>query len=62
MKELRDNIKSVLATVTLINAPTVFDYIQSEQGYKTIEETMIRMMVDENLSASGCIPHIEAQL
>jgi hypothetical protein len=62
MKELRTAIKKALETVTPQNAPTVYNTIQSEQGYKTIEDMIIHMMVNDNITASACIPYIEEQL
>jgi hypothetical protein len=62
MKEVRQDIKNALSTVTAFNAPMVYDAIQTEVGYKNIEDLIINMMIDENMTASACIPHIEEML
>lgn len=62
MKEVRQAIKEALQTVTAKNAPTVYEAIQTEIGYKGIEDMIINMMIDENMTASACIPHIEEMI
>jgi hypothetical protein len=62
MKELRNDIAKALKDVTVKNAPTVYEEIQSTAGYKKIEDMIIHMMIDESMTASACIPHIESQI
>jgi hypothetical protein len=62
MTELRNEIAKVLKTVTEKSAPRVFEGIQSELGYKNIEDKIINMMLDNNISASATIPHLENEL
>ncbi|MBB1195073.1 hypothetical protein DNC80_15515 [Flavobacterium sp. SOK18b] len=60
--QLRENIKEALATVTLANSPTIYKLIQTESGYRNIEEMIIAKMIQNNFSASACIPHLEREL
>ncbi len=60
--KLREYIKSALATVTLANSPTIHKLIQTESGYKIVEEILIAKMIQNNFSASACIPHLEREL
>lgn len=62
MKKVRESIKNALQTVTAENAPTVYEAIQTELGYKSIEDMIINMMIDENMTASACIPHVEEMI
>jgi len=61
-KQLRARIKKELATVNSSNAPKVFETIQAENGYKTIEDMIIRMFIKDKISINACIPQIEAML
>lgn len=60
--QLRENIKTALATVTQANSPTIYKLIQTESGYKNVEEMIITKMIQNNFSASACIPHLEREL
>ena len=60
--KLRENIKAALATVTAANSPTIYKLIQTELGYKNVEERIINKMIHNNFSASACIPHLEREL
>ena len=62
MNALRKTIKKALDGVTKDNAPNVYAAIQTENGYKTIEDMIINMMIDNNFTASGCIPQIEEMI
>ncbi len=62
MKEVRDQIYRELQNVTAKTAENVFDAIQSEEGYKMVEDLIIKMMVNEQLSISGCIPHLDEMI
>lgn len=61
-KELRSVIQNVLQNVTQKSAPKIYAAIQTESGYKTVEERIIRMMIDEAFTASACIMHIERSI
>jgi UDP:flavonoid glycosyltransferase YjiC (YdhE family) len=62
-QQIRAGIKDVLATkVTKANSPKVYEAIQTEQGYKAIEEIIINKLVSYGFSISGCIPHIEREM
>jgi hypothetical protein len=60
--QLRDNIASVLSTVNKQTAPNVYKFIQTENGYKRIESMIIKMMIDDNITASATINNIEEML
>ncbi len=62
MKKVRDQIFIELGKVTPKMADNVFNAIQDERGYKMVEELIIKMMVDEQISISGCIPHINEMI
>lgn len=60
--ELRENIKAALATATPTNSPIIYKLIQTESDYKIVEEMIIAKMIQNNFSASACIPHLEREL
>ncbi|MBK5192979.1 MAG: hypothetical protein JJE07_07165 [Flavobacteriaceae bacterium] len=62
MKKLRDQIFAELKKVTPKTAGNVFNAIQYERGYKMVEELIIEMMVDEQMSISGCIPNVNREI
>lgn len=62
MKAVRNDIKNALQQVTKTNAPMVYNAIQTELGYKNLEDRIINMMIDDNMTASACIPHLENEL
>lgn len=61
-QQVRENIKTALATVTPANAPTIHKLIQTEQGYKVVEGMIITKMCLNDFTASACIPHLEREL
>ena len=60
--QLRTEIMSQLKRVTSMNAPNVWKLIQTESGYRDMENRIIRMVATEGLTPSACIPHIENEL
>jgi predicted Ser/Thr protein kinase len=58
-KKLREKIKLELEKVTAINMPSVYALIQTQSGYKKVENDIITMMVKNGYSAGGCIPNLE---
>jgi hypothetical protein len=62
MKKLRNQIFAELKKVTSKSAKNVFNAIQHERGYKMVEELIIHMMVDEQMSISGCIPNVNREI
>jgi len=60
--QLRTEIMSQLKRVTSMNAPNVWKLIQTEAGYRDMENRIIRMVATEGLTPSACIPHIENEL
>jgi hypothetical protein len=61
-QQLRAEIMAQLKKVNTLNAPNVWQLIQSESGYRDMENRMIRMVAVEGLTPSACIPHIENEL
>lgn len=62
MKSLRKAIKSALSKVSKKNAPMIYDAIQTENGYKNMEDRMVHIMIDNDLTASESVPHLESTL
>jgi hypothetical protein len=61
-QQLRSEIMTQLKRVTSQNAPNVWKLIQTESGYRDMENRIIRMVATEGLTPSACIPHIENEL
>ena len=61
-KKLRAKIAKVLKAVKPNINPTIYEFIQVKTGYKRVENMMIEMMINDNMSASATIPHIEKML
>lgn len=61
-KELRNEIFRQLSRVTPSNAPKVYKMLQSESGYRNIEQRIINLVVRERITPSACIPQIENEL
>jgi len=61
-QQLRTEIMAQLKRVTSMNAPNVWKLIQTESGYRDMENRIIRMVATEGLTPSACIPHIENEL
>jgi hypothetical protein len=62
MRLIRENIADVLKAVTEQSAPKIYEAIQSEVGYRTVERMILEMMNDEGLTASGCIYYVNEAL
>ncbi|MEH0157361.1 hypothetical protein V6R21_24830 [Limibacter armeniacum] len=62
MKPLRNHIHTALSQTSPTKAPKVHNLLQTTKGYQNIEQKIIEMMVQEHISATACIPHLEAQL
>ena len=61
-KKLRAEILAQLKKVNADNAPMIHEAIATEQGYVAIEKRIIDMVLNEGLTPSACIPHIEGSL
>ena len=61
-QQLRAEIMAQLKRVTTLNAPKVLKLIQTESGYRDMENRIIRIVAVEGLTPSACIPHIENEL
>ena len=61
-EQIRNEIKEQLSKVNKSNAPKLYEVIQTENGYKGIEEKIIKMMIQNNFTVSSCIPHLENTL
>lgn len=62
MKELREQVHQALKSVTFNDTPVVHEAIQSDLGYKNIEDRVINVMIDNGVTASAAIPQIERML
>lgn len=61
-EELRTEILRQLRKVDDQNAPHIFKLIQTEAGYREVENRIIYMVAQEHITPSACIPHIENEL
>ncbi len=62
-QQIREKVKETLATVTAANAPIIYNLIQSESGYKIVEEQLIQKVCqNNNITISACIPHLEREM
>ena len=61
-QELRHEIILQLNKVNSKNAPKMYKKLQTKSGYTEIESKIILMVVNEGLTPSACIPHIESEL
>lgn len=61
-KKVRDQIFSELKRVTPKMAGSVFNAIQTEHGYKMVEEMIIRMMINEQFKISSCISPVNSMI
>jgi hypothetical protein len=60
---IRLKVKEALEKVTAKNSPKIHAVIQSQDGYKVIEELIITKMCQNNgFTASACIPHVEKEM
>ncbi len=60
--QLRQHIQASLREVTPQNAAKIYNAIQDDIGYKNIEDHIIKMMINDNITASACIVHVEGML
>jgi hypothetical protein len=60
--QLRQEIYGQLTQVTPYNAPKVHRLIQSESGYRDVEQRIIQLVVRDRITPSACIPQIENEL
>ena len=61
-QQLRKEIFEQLSSVTSINAPNVYRMIQTESGYRNIEQRIINLVIWDRITPSACIPQIENEL
>lgn len=61
-EKLRTEILHQLRKVDDQNAPHLFNLIQTEAGYREVENRIIYMVAREHITPSACIPHIENEL
>jgi DNA repair protein RadC len=60
--QLRQEILDQLNRVTSKNAPKVYEMIQTESGYRNVEQRIITMVVRDRITPSACIPQVENEL
>ena len=61
-QELRLEIKRHLDKCKKAILPKVHQYIQRVEGYRTIEDRIIQMIIREQITPSAAIAHIETEL
>lgn len=60
--KLRKEIFEQLQKVSKKNCPKIYEILQTADGYLWIEDKIINMLINERLTPSACIPHIESEL
>lgn len=60
--QLRQEIFEQLSKVNANNAPNVFKLIQTESGYRNVENRIINLVIRDRITPSACIPQIENEL
>jgi DNA repair protein RadC len=60
--QLRQEIFDQLSRVTSKNAPKIHKMIQTESGYRNVEQRIITMVVRDKITPSACIPQVENEL
>ena len=60
--KLRSQIYGALLRVTSANSPEVYNRIQTESGYKSMEQKIIDRVINGNIVVSAAIPQIEIEL
>lgn len=61
-QELRKEILSALKLTGHTNCPKLFRMIQTEEGYRWTEETIINMVANTGQAPLMCIPQLESEL
>lgn len=61
-QELRLEIKRHLDKCKVTILPKVSKYISTVEGYRTIEQRIIQMVIREQITPSSAIAHIETEL
>jgi len=61
-QELRLEILKQLRKVTKANSPNIWQEIQTQSGYRRMEEKIIREMMHKQLIPAAIIPQIESEL
>lgn len=60
--QLRQEILNQLNRVTAKNTPKIYKMIQTESGYRNVEQRIITMVVRDKITPSACIPQVENEL
>ena len=61
-KILRDKIASILKNLKQSEYPVIYDFIQTTNGYKRIEDMMINLFIKDDISLKATLTHIENML
>lgn len=61
-QQIKQKIKEALTDVTKVNAPKIYDLIQSVQGYKVVEAEIVSCMALNSITAKQSILIVENQL
>jgi len=59
--ELREEILRQLKKVTKVNSPNLWQRIQSQQGYKSLEQQIIHRVITQHLVPAAVIPQMETE-
>jgi hypothetical protein len=62
IEKFTEVINKLFSKITTENSPKVYQLLQSDKGEEILAEMIIKKMIQNNISASACIPHIEREL
>ncbi|MCX6257963.1 MAG: JAB domain-containing protein [Bacteroidia bacterium] len=60
--KLRQEIFDQLKKVTKVNSPNIWEKIQSADGYRAMEEQIIKQVISHQIVPAAIIPQLESQL
>jgi DNA repair protein RadC len=61
-KQLRDEILRELKKVTRVNSPHIWQKIQTREGYRILEEQIIRRLLAQQIVPAAIIPQMECEM
>lgn len=62
VQQLRGLINDELQKITNVSYPNIYKRIQSKEGYKQVEDSIINMVISNNITPSACIAQLESEL
>lgn len=59
-QEIMEQLKKLNSRPKLV--PNIYQLIQTKKGYQWVESRIIQMIINDGITVSACIPHIENEL